>query len=285
MIKALKDNNFNLHPLLKNYDENRILDYRNITRIKTPNNESLCYVPQLFLGKIVFISFNSFQQNNKKLGDQIRRFVYNSIQTDTINAIGGESLYYDQTKKCKVYTNSESIIKDAVYNKYKNIHLIDYNTDKIELLSKDTILNLSRLNTNLLTQINHSKSDKIIIINCHHKDFWKKIKLLTNYNIIQRKHFIDHKSKYFITVTILKKNKINFVSLGGNCAVTYHLNRLKLRHEAYPFDWCKIKLPKLIKAFKEDFKEYDKLSIKKFSEAHEDTFLIENLYGNFAHEV
>ena len=63
------------------------------------------------------------------------------------------------------------------------------------------------------------------------------------------------------------------------------LNRLKLRHEAYPFDWCKIKLPKLIKAFKEDFKEYDKLSIKKFSEAHEDTFLIENLYGNFAHEV
>ena len=75
------------------------------------------------------------------------------------------------------------------------------------------------------------------------------------------------------------------MSLGGNCAVTYHLNRLKLRHEAYPFDWCKIKLPKLIKAFKEDFKEYDKLSIKKFSEAHEDTFLIENLYGNFAHEV
>ena len=34
MIKALKDNNFNLHPLLKNYDENRILDYRNITELK-----------------------------------------------------------------------------------------------------------------------------------------------------------------------------------------------------------------------------------------------------------
>ena len=48
MIKALKNNDFNLHPLLKNYDENRILDYRNITRIKTPNNESLCYVPNYF---------------------------------------------------------------------------------------------------------------------------------------------------------------------------------------------------------------------------------------------
>ena len=33
---------------------------------------------------------------------------------------------------------------------------------------------------------------------------------------------------------------MDIVSLGGNCSVAYQLNKLQLRYNSYPFDWCKI---------------------------------------------
>ena len=35
------------------------------------------------------------------------------------------------------------------------------------------------------------------------------------------------------------------ISLGSNCSVTYQLNKLGLRMQAYPFDWVKISLNQL----------------------------------------
>ena len=133
-----------------------------------------------------------------------------------------------------------------------------------------------------MKQLNNSSSNRLIIINCHHHDFWKKIKLLSNYKLIIRKKFVDYDSKYFITVNILIRK--SFVSLGGNCAVTYQLNKFKLRQQAYPFDWSQIKINKIIDAFDNDFNNFLDLKLEKYSNNHK-SYLVSNQYGKYAHEV
>ena len=195
MIKS--SGNFNLHTLLKNIDGNKLLDYRNRTRIDER------FIPQLFNQNIAFISFSSFQQNQKALGMFIRRFIKLHIDSNDINAIGGESYLYSSNRNTNFYTNSESVLKDYIYNQYRNGRIINYNNDELKLLPLTTVINISKLNINLMREINNSSSTKLIIINCHHNDFWKKINLLSNYKLIIRKKFIDSCAKYFITANIL----------------------------------------------------------------------------------
>jgi hypothetical protein len=274
MIKS--STNYNLHPLMQIKNGNKILDYEWRTRVDQN------FIPQIFNNKIVFQSYDSFQQNNLFLSKQIRTYVKYQIKTTAINAIGGESYLYGEPNKCVFYTNSKSIINDAKYNKYTNIHCIDYNKDKIMLNECDTVINISKLNINILNQVNTSYSNRIIIINCHHQDFWKKYKSLFNYKLITRKKIIDAKLGYFITINIFIRK--SFISLGGNCAITYHLNKLKLRNTAYPFDWSLIKITQVIKVLDMDFKNYDDIKIVKYSNNH-NSYLISNGYANFAHEV
>ena len=73
---------YNLHPLMKKIRGNKILDYRNRTRIDEK------YIPQYFNNEIKFISYKSFQQNNLVLSKQIRKFVSENIKNNII-AIGG----------------------------------------------------------------------------------------------------------------------------------------------------------------------------------------------------
>jgi hypothetical protein len=122
----------------------------------------------------------------------------------------------------------------------------------------------------------------LIIINCNQKDFWKKRKLLSNYRLVKRKKFICWKIGYFITINIFVPI---FVSLGGNCSVTYQLQKRNIRIRAYPFDWSKISYKKLLEVFRNNFEEYSNISISKFSKNHENTFIIKNKYNTFAHEV
>ncbi len=76
------------------------------------------------------------------------------------------------------------------------------------------------------------------------------------------------------------------ISLGGNCSVTYQLNKYKLREKAYPFDWCKISINQLLHVLENNFDNYiNTLTIKKYSENH-DSYLISNIYNvQYAHEV
>jgi len=274
MIKS--HNNFNLHPLMERIQGNKILDYRWRTR------KDQKFIPQNFNNNIVFQSFDSFQQNNSTLGKYIRSYVLTNIRTTLINAIGGESYLYSIDKLSKFYTNSDSIYQDAIFNKYFNSILINYNTYDIELNTVDTVINLSKLNSNLLKKINDSSSNRLIIINCHHLDFWKKNKLLTNYRLIKRKKFIDYKSKYFITVNVFIRKA--FVSLGGNCAITYQLNYYNLRNKSFPFDWYQINLNKLKEVCQNNFKNFESIEIQKYSDNHS-SFIVKNSYGKFAHEV
>lgn len=273
MIKS--NSFFNLHPLLKKVEGNKILDYRMRTRIDEK------YIPQYFNGKIVFQSYNSFQQNNLKLSKQIRKYIKKQIKTNKVQCFGGESYLYTDEKDSICYSNSQSIYEDMKYNGYSNIKLVDYNKDKFEFNYDDIILNLSKLNQNLMKQINECKSNRIIIINCHHKDFWKKTKLLNNFKLTKREKYIDYDSKYFITANVFIRKC--FITLGGNCSVTYQLNKYNLRKESYLFDWSKIKINKIKQIFEDDFKDYDDIKIIKYSENH-NSWIMKNKYGSYAHE-
>ena len=179
-------------------------------------------IPQKFNNNLVFISANSFQQNHIILGKLLRKYIFEIIIKNKISeilCIGGESylygLTYDKIKIIYHYTNNIHIYNDCNNNNKfykKNIvnNLIDYNDKNLNLIYNPNIkfclLNLSNLSINLLKKINNNKYDNIIIISCHHEDFWKKIKLLTNYKIKKREHFICEKLKYFLTVNIFIKN-------------------------------------------------------------------------------
>jgi hypothetical protein len=220
------------HPIIQHYlIKNKIifdiilLDYRSKIRINHNN-----FIPFNFCGNIIFISSHSFMQNNIYISPIIRNLVIKFINFNNFNnfnnilCIGGESYIYGLVSKYKNiyhFTNSKSIFDDCsfnsiIYKKSKNIfnNLIDYNSKNINknINSKINfdicILNLSNLNHNLLKIINKIKINFIIIINCHHSDFWKKIKLLSNYKLVNRQHIICHKLKYFITFNILSNNTL-----------------------------------------------------------------------------
>lgn len=83
-----------------------------------------------------------------------------------------------------------------------------------------------------------------------------------------------------------------YISLGSNCSITWWLNKLELRKEAYPFDWCSLTIKHLNSILKNDFNEYiDTLKINFLSEKHPDelgnpSMVITNKYNiRFAHEV
>jgi len=101
-----------------------------------------------------------------------------------------------------------------------------------------------------------------------------------------------------------------YISLGGNCSITYQLNKYNLRNEAFPseklsntlyycpseklsntlyycpLDWAKIKINQLINVLENNFENYaESLQIKRFSDSHQ-SYIITNDYSiQFAHEV
>ncbi|ADO67378.1 hypothetical protein crov344 [Cafeteria roenbergensis virus] len=191
-----------LHPLIRNQTQFTILNYR----------LQCCYgknIPIKFLNKIIFVNKNSFIQNNIKIGHEIRKEVMLHLDNNiNIITIGGESYNYLFFVSSGIfYTNSKLLLDDFNYNKifYNNSlkgSLIDYNKSTLKYNTDTCVINLSKLNVNLIKNINNSKINKIIIINCHHKDFWKKLKYFTNFKLKSRKIFIDEKIGYFISVNI-----------------------------------------------------------------------------------
>ena len=266
-------------------------------RIHTHNKK---FIPQIFNSNYIFISIDSFQQNHIILGVYIRRYVDSLINNKEITCIGGESYIYGLIKCDKIYhyTNNKSIYDDCEYNNkfYKkniiNNIITNYNDFNYDIYTNICLINISKLTLSLLTSLINQNINKIIIINCNHKDFWNKIKiLLINYKLI-RKKFICYKLKYFITVNVfIKKN--TFISLGNNCSIAYQLNKLKLRNIAYPFDWSNIKYNQLISVLKNNFEDYENIEIKKYSNQHfsintnsDSSYILHNKYNiTFAHEV
>ena len=85
-----------------------------------------------------------------------------------------------------------------------------------------------------------------------------------------------------------------YISLGGNCSVTYQLKLRNLRYKAYPFDWTKISINQLINILENNFKDFiDSIRIKKNSiihinfntEENNSLILTNNFNILFAHEI
>lgn len=189
-----------------NYIGNISLDYKNNIRIDKK------LIPFLLFNHIIFKYNNTFQQNNKLLSNKIRKNVlYNCGYICNITCIGGESFIYPillKLKKFNFYSDSQKLVEESIFNfniYNKNINnnckIIDYNNCKNFHCFENLIVNLDTLNKNLMKIINKKKINKLIIINCNHKDFWKKIKLLTNFKLKKRKKFISN--HYFISINIL----------------------------------------------------------------------------------
>jgi hypothetical protein len=249
----------------------------------------------------VYINENSFIQNYK-ISKELRLDVKLELDCNNIVSIGGESYLFGLTNENITYiinyTNSKYIFDDAIlnnkiYNKYLQNYLIDYNIYTKFKNAGILIINLAKLNINLLNNINKRYYKKIIIINCHHDEFWKRIKLLTNYKLITRKQYIANNN--FITVNILEyKYSIPiFIPIGNNCSVAYQLRKLNIRYNSYPFDWAKSNIKKLNRVLENNFIDYSKLRIHKYSNNHLDnihnihgTYILKNSYNiNFAHEL
>lgn len=178
-----------------------MIDYR--LRIRKDN-----FVPIKFLDKVYIVNKNSFIQNHIN-GNLIRKYIVNiidiidNLQKDIIISIGGEAYLYGVYLNLKTinFTNNTYIYNDANKHNLLGNYLVDYN--KINSLNNSLnnysmIINLSKLVVNLLKIINISNVKLLIIISCHHDDFWKKIKYLSNYKLISRKQFIN--TNNFITV-------------------------------------------------------------------------------------
>lgn len=200
LIKINQNNYVYSHPLFKNIipSEILILDYK--FRIR---NDII--VPIKFLDKIYFVNKNSFIQNNIYLANKIRKYVSDLLHNfKTITCIGGEAYLYGLYKNMIItnYTNNKFIFEDS--NKYNiSNNLVNYET-YIKYKESDILLiNLSKLIKNLVNIVNLLNFNLIIVISCHHDDFWKKIRLLNRYKLISRKQFIDTKIGNFITVNIL----------------------------------------------------------------------------------
>lgn len=89
---------------------------------------------------------------------------------------------------------------------------------------------------------------------------------------------------------IIEINCMSYISLGGNCAVTYQLSS-KGYYQRHPFDWSKISVFQLNSVLENDFKDYDDLLIKKLSSNHLcnnriPSYILQNKYKiTFAHEL
>ena len=209
-IKDISNKNI-LHPLIRNsLFSNKnivILDYR--LRCRNFKNR----IPINFLKDVVFVSEKSFIQNNSLLSNKIRSYVFNSIDVNcSILGIGGESYMYlkniDDFNNKHFITNNEIIYEDAMSNnvlKNFQLDLVNYENVLIRELFDNVIINISKLNQNIIRQINRITNKKIIIISCNHTDFWNKIKMFTKFKLVNRKKFIDEKLGYFITVNIFVK--------------------------------------------------------------------------------
>lgn len=274
------------------YPIREITDYNGFVIMDCFNNvyrDHKNSIPQSFNNQQVFISSQSFSQNHIHLGYRIRKFVSTILGTQNIIAIGGESYLYGLTQCENIihYTNSKFIYFDCHFNNKfyrKNIenNLINYNKDSISNKNQCCLINLSSLPINLMNQVNSNQYFKLVIISCNHDDFWKKRKILKNYRLLKREKFICEKIGYFITVNIFVPN---FISLGGNCAVSYQMRIRGIRMSAYPFDWSRIKYSKLVRVLENNFEDYDRIRVDKFSENHDFSYLLKNKYNTFAHEI
>ena len=165
----------------------------------------------------IWKSIDSFNQNNIYIADSIYKYINYILKLDDSYqwfGIGGEFMLYFLNHKISEtvinkkrnyigITNSSSIYDDAVFNANLhsfdiNINLIDYNNiSQYPILSEsDTciIMQVSKITNIMIEYIlaNSGVVKKIIIINCHQKDYeTKTMKLKDKYKQKTSKYWMN----------------------------------------------------------------------------------------------
>jgi hypothetical protein len=187
------------------------------------NDSTLCYLEinsdvlksELMIDfiKDEYIEYNpkSFRQSDDSIKNKIYEILEIYVSDKNICFMGGEMVFLGKLLKPTnmiFYTDFESIFNDAKLNfpDNSNIHLINYNTDKIKdeiNLSDILITNTSKsgIGVNISNEILRIKYKKIIIISCNRKSFMKDYKILSkSYNIDK---IFDIKTNYVVTIYFL----------------------------------------------------------------------------------
>lgn len=157
----------------------------------------------------------SFRQSDDSIKYHLYQILQREIISRNIYFIGGEMVFLAKLLKPDkkiMYTDYLSIYEDAKLNydlDKDNIHLINYDKDKLKSVSSDYILiaNTSKggLGQNLCKEIIKLNMEQIIIISCNRKSFVRDlIKLEHKYKINK---MFDINTNYMVSVYFLAKIK------------------------------------------------------------------------------
>jgi hypothetical protein len=197
-IDKIQDNMEGYLIILYKNSHVRLYNY-NLKRFYSHNKIQIC-----FNGYRIIKQIDSFDQNNWIMGNYLRKFVLNRINQidrfefniNKILGIGGEYYLYwiglSWVNNLVGISNHISIIDDANTNiKWSSNYLVDYNNFESypKITQTDLVLiNLFKINFNIITYLNMIEFKKIILITCNLHD--KKLKLLTKYfKFIKIKYF------------------------------------------------------------------------------------------------
>lgn len=78
---------------------------------------------------------------------------------------------------------------------------------------------------------------------------------------------------------------MDYISLGCSCATAFQIKELNLRNNSFPFDWCKISIKQLNLILQNNFNNFNKLTVKKWSSNHNSYLLLNYYKCIFAHEL
>lgn len=169
------------------YLDDKIYGLRKKDRMYFIIDKKLEYVEEfrvnvIYNNKIFYKSLESFDQNDKKICNEIRDNVIKLLKGgECIYGIGGEYyiyfLFLDYKKKIGI-TNHLSIYLDSVYNNRLNEiesvdKLIDYNRDEIIIENNsDILINQFKINKRILDSINKNleRIKRLVIISCREFD-------------------------------------------------------------------------------------------------------------------
>ena len=164
------------------------------------NSEKICYNPL------------SFRQSDDSIKYQLYKILKEEILKKKIYFIGGEMVFISKLLKPTesiMYTDFMSIYQDAKYNILynDNIHLINYDRDKLKIVSRDYILiantSKSGMGQNLSREILKLDLEKIVIISCNRKSFIRDLNILQNKYTINK--IFDINTNYMVSIYFLIK--------------------------------------------------------------------------------
>lgn len=158
--------------------------------------------------------------------------------------IGGESLIYGIAvgfEKMSVYTNSSGVHSDNLKNisDHKpgdciSCSFVDYSAFELSKANTRTICvtNVSRngMRQDLCKKLDQLYMTDIVGVYCSEK-YMTDLTYLKNYYILDQYEYNGIRVVHF--------RRVHIVSLGNNCCIAYQLQKLGLRYDRYPFDWCR----------------------------------------------